>query len=168
MLAVACVLAGCGSKPPPASEHGTVARVVDGDTIRLAGGARVRLVQIDAPETTFARECFGVEATAAARRLLPPGTRVRLEQEPRTDSVDDFGRLLRYVVRERDGLDVNVDLVARGAAAPYFYRHRRGRRAATLERVAHAARAARLGLWGACPQARYDPARGLETGPASR
>ena len=37
-------------------------------------------------------------------------------------SVDQYGRLLRYVIRGRDGLNVNVYLVRIGAAAPYFYR----------------------------------------------
>jgi endonuclease YncB( thermonuclease family) len=40
--------------------------------------------------------------------------------------VDDYGRLLRYVVRASDGVNVNVRLVAVGAAAPYFYDGRRG------------------------------------------
>jgi hypothetical protein len=41
--------------------------------------------------------------------------------------------LLRYVVRVRDGINVNIRLVAVGAAAPYFYRHRRGKYANRLE-----------------------------------
>ena len=38
-----------------------------------------------------------------------------------------------YVIRARDGLDVNVRLVGVGAAARYFYDGRRGRYAAQLE-----------------------------------
>jgi len=73
--------------------------------------------------------------------------------------------LLRYVIRVRDGasLNINVRLVAVGAAAPYFYRGRRGRHADLLERLARRARARHLGLWGACPRARYDPYSGVET-----
>jgi endonuclease YncB( thermonuclease family) len=51
------------------------------------------------------------------KRLLPPGTLVRLTREPATDTVDGYGRLLRYVTRVRDGINVNVRLVAVGAAA---------------------------------------------------
>jgi endonuclease YncB( thermonuclease family) len=65
----------------------------------------VRLVQIDTPEVYFGTECDGQEASALAERLIPPGTRVRLEREPATDSVDDYGRLLRYVIR-RDGVNL--------------------------------------------------------------
>ena len=60
------------------------------------------------------------------QRLLRPGTAVRLYREPKTDAVDAYGRLLRYVFRVRDGLNVNVRLVRVGEAAPYFYDHRVG------------------------------------------
>jgi endonuclease YncB( thermonuclease family) len=72
---------------------------------------------------------------------------VRLITELVTDRVDQYGRLLRYIVRVRDGVNVNIRLVAVGAAAPYFYRHRRGRYANRLEFLAKRARAKKLGLW---------------------
>lgn len=131
----------------------------------LTDGRRVRLVQIDTPEVYFGTECYGREASAITKRLLPPGTRVRLVGEPATDAVDDYGRLLRYVIRARDGLDVNVYLVRVGAAAPYFYDERRGRYAALLERLALRARHLHLGLWGACRHTPYDPYRGVATRP---
>jgi endonuclease YncB( thermonuclease family) len=110
-----------------------VAKVADGDTITLANGQRVRFVQIDTPEVYFGAECYGHAASLRTKRLLPIGTRVRLLVEPATDRVDQYGRLLRYVIRLRDGLNVNVRLVAVGAAAPYFYGGRRGRYASRLE-----------------------------------
>ena len=102
-------------------------------------------------------------ASAATKRLLPPGTSVRLLVEPATDRVDGYGRLLRYVVRVRGAVNVNIRLVAVGAAAPYFYEGRRGRFAARLEVLAKRARAKRLGLWGACPRTPYDPYEGVDT-----
>jgi micrococcal nuclease len=156
--------AGAGAKLPPGGRLGRIARVVDGDTVNLTSGARVRLVQIDTPEVYFAPECYGEQASAATRRLLPPGTLVRLYREPRTDAVDAYGRLLRYVFRVRDGLDVNVQLVRIGAAAPYFYDGRRGRYAARISRLALRARARRLGLWGRCAPTPWDPDRGVSTG----
>ena len=137
--------------------------VTDGDTVVLRNGQRVRLVQIDTPEVYFGTECYGPQASASTKRLLPAGTPVRLAPEPATDRVDDFGRLLRYVVRARDGVNVNLRLVAVGAAAPYFYEGRRGRYANRLEALAKRARAKRLGLWGACPRTPYNPYRGVET-----
>ena len=62
-----------------------VDHVVDGDTIALQNGARVRLVQIDTPEVYFQRECYGRESSAVTKRLLPPGTLVRFLPEPAAD-----------------------------------------------------------------------------------
>ena len=143
-----------------------IGRVVDGDTVYLTTGAKVRLVQIDTPEVYFGVECFGPQASAATKRLLPPGTVVRLAAEPATDRVDQYGRLLRYVIRARDGLNVNLYLVARGDAAPYFYDGRRGRYVAVLQRAARRARTLRLGLWGACPGTPVEFDRGVDTGSA--
>src|SRR4051812_19284592 len=50
-----------------------VARVIDGDTIQLDGGDRVRLVGVDTPETVHPRkpiERFGKEASAFTKKQL--------------------------------------------------------------------------------------------------
>lgn len=166
-VSLALLLAAAALGPPlahsqPAATY-RVDHVTDGDTIVLGNGQRVRLVQIDTPEVYFGTECYGPQASAAAKRLLPTGARVRLAPEPATDRVDDYGRLLRYVFRASDGMNVNLRLVAVGAAAPYFYDGRRGRYASRLEKLAKGARAKRLGLWGSCPRTRYDPYHGVET-----
>jgi endonuclease YncB( thermonuclease family) len=137
--------------------------VADGDTVTLRNGQRVRLVQIDTPEVYFGTECYGPQASATTKRLLPAGTRVRLLAEPATDRVDQYGRLLRYIIRAKDGLNVNLQLVRVGAAAPYFYEGRRGRYAALLQRLALRAKAKKLGLWGRCPHTPYDPNHGVST-----
>ena len=92
--------------------------VVDGDTVALLNGQRVRLVQIDTPEVYFGTECYGRQASQTTKRLLPAGSRVRLFTEPATDRVDEYGRLLRYVVRVNGAVNINIRLVAVGAAAP--------------------------------------------------
>ena len=163
LAALALVLLATAT-PASSGEHTTyrIERVTDGDTVVLRNGQRVRLVQIDSPEKFFGLECYAREASDAAERLLPEGTRVRLLFEPTADRVDDFDRLLRYVVR-LDGVNVNLRLVALGAAAPYFYEGQRGMYAKRLEALAQRARARRLGLWGACPNTRYDPYSGIET-----
>jgi micrococcal nuclease len=161
------VVAPAASGSANSNATGGIARiehVADGDTVDLTNGARVRLVQVDTPEVYFRPECYGRRASATTKRLLPPGTRVRLMIEPATDRSDEYGRLLRYVIRVRDGLNVNVRLVAVGAAAPYFYGGRRGRYAALLDSLARRARARRLGLWGACPATPYRPSSGVQTG----
>ena len=164
---VALLLAPAAWGAAPAAHVYRIARVVDGDTVDLTNGAKVRLVQIDTPEVYFGAECWGHQASAETKRLLPPGTAVRLVTEPATDSVDRYGRLLRYVIRVRGGLNVNVYLVERGDAAPYFYRGREGKYARVLTRDALRARAAHRGLWGACRHTPVDFARGVDTGPAT-
>jgi endonuclease YncB( thermonuclease family) len=65
----------------PASPVYRIGHVVDGDTVDLTGGAKVRLVQIDTPEVYFGVECYGRQASAITKRLLPGGTKVRLAAE---------------------------------------------------------------------------------------
>jgi endonuclease YncB( thermonuclease family) len=149
--------------PAPPSGWEAVGHVADGDTIVLRGGVTVRLVQIDTPEVYFHPECFGEQASAETKRLLHRGDLVRLVRDPATTSKDVYGRLLRYVVRP-DGLNVNVRLVADGAAAPYFFDGERGVYADELLRDAEAARAAAIGLWGACPGTQLEPEHGVSTG----
>lgn len=75
----------------------TVKRVIDGDTIELASGKRVRYIGIDTPETVDPRktvQCFGREAKAENVRLVD-GKTVRLEKD--VSEIDKYGRLLRYV-----------------------------------------------------------------------
>jgi endonuclease YncB( thermonuclease family) len=163
-------LAACAAaadRPVPPSQVYRVDHVVDGDTVDLTSGANVRLVQIDTPEVYFGAECWGRQASAETKKLLPPGTAVRLAAEPATDAVDRYGRLLRYVIRASDGLNVNVFLVARGDAAPYFYAGREGGYATSLRRLASQARAKHLGLWGACRGTPVDFDRGVATGRAA-
>jgi endonuclease YncB( thermonuclease family) len=76
--------------------------------------------------------------------------------------VDRYGRILRYI--KRGGLNLNVELVRRGAAAPYFYGGERGRYASALMAAAVAAKAQKRGLWGACPSTPLDPNRAIHTG----
>jgi hypothetical protein len=81
------------------------------------------------------------------------------------------GRLLRYVVRVRDSLNINVRLVRVGAAAPYLYLGRRGRYASLLERLALRAKGERAWPVGTLPAHALRPEQGrqheaLATGPA--
>lgn len=149
-----CSLAGCGGEDFPAGT-GRVTKVIDGDTIRVRLGSTmetVRLIGVNTPETKAPNkpvECFGPEASARTHELLPDGTVVRLERDQTTR--DRYGRLLAYVHRVSDGLFVNLSLVAEGYGrampfddTPMFH--------AQFADAELAARNARLGLWGACPQ----------------
>jgi endonuclease YncB( thermonuclease family) len=72
--------------------------VVDGDTIALRNGQRVRLVQIDTPEVYFGTECYGRQASQTTKRLLPPGSRMRLFAEPRPTGLPNTGVSCAFVL----------------------------------------------------------------------
>ena len=135
--------------PGARAGEGRVVRVVDGDTIHvvLGGGReRVRYIGIDTPEATGEVECHGRAASAANARLVA-GRRVRLRTD--VERRDRYGRLLAYVQRVADGLDVNAELVRRGHAVPLTVEPN-VRHAARYARLARRARAERRGLWRAC------------------
>ena len=146
LLLSAC-LAAIGVAAAGGAGEARVAWVSDGDTIVLTNRAHVRLLQIDTPEVGSG-ECYSRAAARELRRLLPVGTTVRLEANQRLDRVDRYDRQLRYVWR--GGMNVNVELVRRGAATVWFYDGERGKYAARLLATARQARAERRGFWGAC------------------
>ncbi len=117
----------------------TVTEVVDGDTIVVEGGVRVRLIGIDTPE----RGAPGFHESAAALSALVAGKRVQLVAGAR-DDVDKYGRLLRYV--EVDGVDANLEMLRSGhARTRYDSRDGYGAHAREAEYVA--ADAASPDLW---------------------
>ena len=130
---------------PVTEEWSLVARVVDGDTIELESGERVRYIGINTPETVKPNapvECFGHEASAYNRQLVA-GKRVRLAKD--VSERDRYGRLLRFVYLE-DGTFVNDVLVRDGYAYastfPPDVAEASVFRAAEVE-----ARTAKRGLW---------------------
>jgi micrococcal nuclease len=118
-------------------------------------------VQIDAPELGEG-ECYAREAWRELERLASPGERVEIEADPKLDDLDRYGRLLRYV--HADAANVNVELVRRGAAAPYFRRGEEGAYADELLDAADQARRGRVGMWGSC-RVSWVPDRGVTTRP---
>jgi micrococcal nuclease len=122
-----------------------VERVVDGDTLLLTNGARVRLQGIDAPESVKPEhpvEPWGPEASAFAKELLAEG-KVRLQFDRQRK--DQHGRFLAYVWSGDRML--NEALVRAGLArfeAGYRYSQTMKRR---LRRAEDEAKAARRGIW---------------------
>ena len=115
-----------------------VQRVVDGDTVVLQVGDvryRARLHGIDAPESN---QPWGSEATALLGELLGAGP-VRVE----VPDIDRYGRLIVRVYR--NGLFINEELVARGAAWRYPEYDKDGE----FRAAEQAARSEGRGLWGA-------------------
>ncbi|TSC55244.1 MAG: micrococcal nuclease [Microgenomates group bacterium LiPW_31] len=176
VLATGCVLLllggfvlgriGSGNKSPvqptptpsPTTETFKVTRVIDGDTIEIEGGERVRYIGIDTPETVDPRkpvQCFGIEASKKNKELVE-GKNVRLEKDI-TDK-DKYGRLLRYVYLgpsppvggSGQAIFINLELVKQGFAFSYTYPPDIKYQAEILAAEAEA-REANRGLWAACP-----------------
>ena len=89
-----------------------VVDVIDGDTLDLDNGERVRLAGIDAPE----RGDCGADTATATLTALTLGHAVVLE--PSDEDRDQYGRLLRYVVV--DGVDAGGTLLMLGQAVPRY------------------------------------------------
>jgi endonuclease YncB( thermonuclease family) len=160
LLAAGCTGSGDETTTTTTGTTAVVEWVNDGDTLTLTSGAKVRLVQIDAPE--LETDCYGRAALKALVALAPKGTHVTLAADRRLDDRDSYGRLLRYVLVR--GENVNVELVREGAASPYFFRNERGRFAGELLDAVDEARGARRGYWGACPGAELNTGLGSLTG----
>lgn len=99
-------------------------RVIDGDTVEVRDtGERVRLENIDTPETGDRAQCqaereAGARATGEARRLINGANRVSVRRSGRTDR---YGRTIGWVFV--DGRDLGGLLIEAGLARPW-----RGRR----------------------------------------
>ncbi|MBI3459168.1 thermonuclease family protein [Candidatus Azambacteria bacterium] len=124
-----------------------VTRVIDGDTIEIENGSKIRYIGINTPETVDPRkpvECFGEQASLYNQELVL-NKQVRLEKD--ISETDRYGRLLRYVYVGDDF--INLKLVQRGFALSSSYppdlkyqvKFRQAERAARQEK---------RGLWGEC------------------
>lgn len=142
----------------------TVRETLDGDTLILDTGERVRLIGIDAPELgtdndrnsrtakfeklkKAAVDLYAVEARFAADEWVR-GQKLVLKTDPvNADSKhrDSYGRLLAYVCRESDDRCLAEDLLAGGHAL--VYRRFDFERKKDFLRLEKAARASAKGIW---------------------
>ena len=135
------------SAPVPVTEEGfyRVQRVVDGDTLILDGGSRVRLLGVDTPETKDPHrpvQLLGPEAAEFTRKHVE-GRRVKLQFD--RERKDRYDRLLAYLFI--DDWFLNEELIRHGFSRaqlqyPYSAAMKRRFRAAEEQ-----ARRARAGLW---------------------
>lgn len=96
-----------------------VSRVVDGDTIRLSAGEKVRLIGVDTPETrhpTKPVQYFGKEASLFTQGEIERRS-VVLDYE--ANKRDKYGRLLAYVYRSPDRFFLNAEIIKQGYGFAY-------------------------------------------------
>ena len=97
-----------------------VIRVIDGDTIEIENGQKVRYIGIDTPEIHNPKkpiQCFGQEAYLKNKTLVE-GKQIRLEKD--VSDKDRYGRLLRFIFIQKESTSeaifVNDYLVREGFA----------------------------------------------------
>jgi len=135
-------------------ERAVVKRVIDGDTIELDTGERVRYIGIDTPETKHPSkpvQCFGREASKRNTELVE-GKEVLLEKD--VSNTDRYDRLLRYIYlpnpdASSEAIFVNEYLVEQGYAQVITYppdvKYNE-----QLFAAQRAAQAENRGLWSGC------------------
>lgn len=141
-----------GLTQPHASEGPfVIARVVDGDTAKIALRGRtvtLRMIGIDTPETRDPRkpeQCFGWEASTRAKDLLL-GKRVWIEYDPSQARRDRYGRELVYVWLAEHTM-FNELMVREGFAREYTHQQVPYRYQSQFRVDERKARAAALGRW---------------------
>jgi micrococcal nuclease len=136
----------CSSSVACGPSEARVARVIDGDTVELSGGERVRYLMVDTPEITNGHnECYGAEASAFNRSLVE-GQRVSLRYD--AECTDRYGRLLSYV--SVGGRELNSLIIQQGYGCLLHIAPNGAARLQEFELWQSEAKALGRGLWGAC------------------
>jgi micrococcal nuclease len=140
----------CGAQRRAVDQEYRVVQVLDGDTIVVQRGNTrdtIRLLGVDTPETHHPRkpvQCYGPEAAAyTASRLF--GQVVRLEDD--VERHDVYGRRLAYVYLH--GMNFERELLQQGYARLLVIEPNHAHARDMLDDELDA-RAAHIGLWGAC------------------
>lgn len=148
LLAMITIVSAC-TEPDAGSECGpsigTVARVIDGDTIELTTGERIRYLMIDTPESTTETECFGPEAKLL-NEMLVGGKQITLRYDEQC--TDDYDRLLAYI--ELSGQEINRVMVERGYACVLHIPPNGDDVVDEYDALETEARMLDKGLWAAC------------------
>jgi micrococcal nuclease len=144
--ALALAAAACSSPERCGPTHAVVNRVIDGDTVELASGEKVRYLLVDTPEITNGHEdCYGAEARDYNRSLVERRVVELSYDEPCSDR---YGRLLAYV--SVAGREVNSLLVQNGFACVLHIPPAGDARAAAFNELQREAKSEARGLWAAC------------------
>ncbi len=137
---------GCDGGSECGPSQARVARIIDGDTIELVSGQRIRYILVNTPETTSGKnECFGANAVQLNTDLVL-GKTVQLEYD--VECTDGFDRTLAYV--SVSGHEVNRLMIERGYACVLHISPNGDERVNEFDALETAAKHAGRGLWGVC------------------
>jgi micrococcal nuclease len=125
---------------------GVVDRVIDGDTIILESGERVRYILVDTPEITAGKnECYGLEASGYNETLVL-GQAITIEYDQECE--DQYGRLLAYV--SIGGVELNRALLVGGFACVLHISPNGDTKYSEYQALENTAKSSNVGMWGAC------------------
>jgi endonuclease YncB( thermonuclease family) len=129
-----------------AKEPVKVVRVVDGDTLLLEHGVRVRFLGVNTPEIAHddqPEEPLGQEAKEFTRKFIE-GKSIALEYDQ--ERKDDYGRTLAYVYA--DGRMLNEALIEAGLSEAVTRHPYRPDRKRLFEAAEERAYGKKIGIWG--------------------
>lgn len=100
-----------------------ITKVVDGDTVKAMVDGKeesIRVIGINAPESTTKTECFGNNASDRAKDILKDGW-IQLQRDDSQTNRDKYGRLLRFVWAGDGSVDLGLSMISDGYAYEYTY-----------------------------------------------
>ena len=124
---------------------GTVSRVIDGDTIELVSGEKIRYLEVSTPEIHNSTECYGQEANTKNKELVL-GKTIYI-RPPTQGNKTSYNRTLAYVFA--DEYFVNKKLVEEGYAIVELYA-KANEFYDLLKKSEDEAKFKNLGLWNKC------------------
>lgn len=147
LVLLAAALAACGQSGSDCGPSSAiVTRVVDGDTVELEDGTKIRYLMVNAPETTQGHnDCYGQNAVTFNTDLVL-NKKVDLAYD--VECQDRFQRTLAYV--SVDGVEVNSLMIERGYGCLLHIPPDGDDRLDEFKALETAAKTAKRGLWGAC------------------
>ncbi|MCG9479040.1 MAG: thermonuclease family protein [Actinomycetia bacterium] len=145
LLLIVLLLSSCGlaynAEQPAGNSHDglyEVSKVIDGDTLIVKNGKRVRLIGINTPE----KGQYFYQESRQVLKAMVGGQQLTLERD--VSETDQYGRWLRYVYV--GDLFVNLEMVKRGFAHAYTYPPDVMYQQLLVEAQSHAQKN-NLGLW---------------------
>ena len=137
-----------GATEPCGSPTGLVVRILDGDTVELKDGRKIRYLHVDTPEISRSEskesDCFGDEAKKLNTELVLNKT---IDLEYDLNCYDRFSRTLAFV--SVDGRMINKILIERGYGELMIILPN-NKYEEEFEALQEEARETRAGIWGIC------------------
>ena len=125
----------------------TVTKVLDGDTIEIDGGTRVRYILVDTPEFGTVNDCYAEEAKDFNNTLVYGKTiNLTYDQECR----DQYDRLLAFV--SVSGQNVNRLLVSEGYACVLHFSPNGDAQVVEYYTLLNEAFMQNKGMWAVCEE----------------